>query len=249
MLGLAARGKGSRLGFPLQTNRQPLTASFHSMRSARTSCGILILALLSCGACAVTARADGPGSYVPKAQSTAALDGQEALRAYHAAYALIQRAEHHESLAAVTTDAAVRRDAQQRSRECYEQALEPLAAAVRADASMHEAYTYLGFVQRKLGRHEQALRSYAAALAINPNYTHAIEYQGQAFLALDRIDAARFNYLRLYALNPGHANKLLRAMQRWVDTHRTKPPRDVDVDGFAAWVSTQELAPGPEGAW
>ena len=114
---------------------------------------------------------------------------------------------------------------------------------------MHEAYTYLGYVQRQLGRHEESLRSYAAALAINPNYTHAIEYQGQAYLALDRLDAARFNYLRLYALNPGHANKLLRAMHRWVNTHRAKSPPDLDVDGFATWVADQKLAPGPEGAW
>ena len=79
---------------------------------------------------------------------------------------------------------------------------------------MHEAYTYLGYANRKLGRYDEALHAYEQALKINPDTPYAIEYQGEAFLGLNRIDEARFNFLRLYALDQHQAAKLLQAMQR-----------------------------------
>jgi tetratricopeptide (TPR) repeat protein len=102
---------------------------------------------------------------------------------------------------------------------------------------MHEAYTYLGYANRKLGKHAKALEAYAQALRIFPDYPYAIEYQGQALLGLNRLDEARFNYLRLYALSKGQAAKLLQAMRAWVESHKNAELDGVDVAGFADWVA------------
>jgi tetratricopeptide (TPR) repeat protein len=170
-----------------------------------------------------SAHADGPGGYRPREQQAPATSEQRAIDAYNAGYALIQRAD---SAAGNTTEA----------RAAYEDALKKFDEAVRLDASMHEAYTYIGYANRKLGRYERALQAYSEALRINADYPYAIEYQGEAFLGLNRVDEARFNYLRLYALSTPQAAKLLRAMQAWVETNRQHPPAGVDFAGFEAWV-------------
>lgn len=102
---------------------------------------------------------------------------------------------------------------------------------------MHEAYTYVGYANRKLGNHAKALEAYEQALRIFPDYPYAIEYQGQAFLGLNRIEEARFNYLRLYALNKGQAAKLLVAMRAWVAANASTGLEGVDVGEFTEWVA------------
>ena len=102
---------------------------------------------------------------------------------------------------------------------------------------MHEAYTYLGYANRKLGRYEESLQAYGQALKINPNTPYAIEYQGEAFLALNRIAEAQFNFLRLYAVAPDHAAKLLQAMNAWVEANKAMPPAGIDVPALAAWIA------------
>lgn len=117
---------------------------------------------------------------------------------------------------------------------------------------MHEAYTYLGYANRKLGRYDESLKAYEQALNINADTPYAIEYQGETFLALNRIDEARFNFLRLYALDQQQAAKLLQAMHAWVETNKAKPPAGIDVPALAAWVAdraaTLKTVPG-ENSW
>jgi tetratricopeptide (TPR) repeat protein len=104
---------------------------------------------------------------------------------------------------------------------------------------MHEAYTYLGFANRKLGRYDEALQAYQQALKIEPDAVHAIEYQAEALLGLDRIAEVRFNYLRLYALDQQQAAKLLHAMRAWVEANKAKPPAGIDMPELAAWIESQ----------
>jgi tetratricopeptide (TPR) repeat protein len=196
------------------------------------------------------AHADGPGAYRPAARPSAAPAISElgAIDAYNSGYAAIQRADHAQALAEAASNPAEKKKAQRAARDAYKESQRHFEIAVRADASMHEAYTYLGYSNRKLGRHLQALDAYEHALRINPDYSHAIEYQGQAFLGLDRFEDARFNYLRLYALNKGQAGKLLRAMQAWVLAHEGP-----DANAFAEWVAQRtELTradPVSESGW
>jgi tetratricopeptide (TPR) repeat protein len=213
-------------------------------------CASLLAVLVSLG----SAHADGPAGYRPRSAGTTAVSEQSAIDAYNNGYASILRAEHQENLAAATSGTE-RATAQRETRASYEAALKHFEEAVRFDGSMHEAYTYIGYANRKLGRYEHSLKAYDAALHINPDYPYAIEYQGVAFLALNRLDEARFNYLRLYALDTEQAHKLFVAMQAWLEQNRTKPPKGVDIAAFEAWVaeraaSTERAAPkSPSSAW
>jgi tetratricopeptide (TPR) repeat protein len=196
----------------------------------------------------ISAYADGPGAHAPRERprtpTVELADELKAIDAYNNGYASIQRAEHYEALGGAS-EGVERTRAMQDSRDAYQASLAAFDDAVRLDASMHEAYTYIGYAKRKLGRHEEALTAYAEALRLNPDYTYAIEYQGQAFLGLNRVDEAKFNYLRLYALNPAQAHKLLRAMQAWVEAHAAQPPENVDVDALKAWVAEREQSHDP----
>lgn len=196
-------------------------------------------ALLWIVATAAPVYADGPGAYRPKPRSAPplVLSEQSAIDAYNVGYAAIQRADHQQALAEASSDANEKSAAERSARDSYKESLRHFEAAVRLDASMHEAYTYLGYANRKLGDYPKALAAYQQALKIFPDYPHAIEYQGQALLGLNRLDEARFNYLRLYALNKGQAAKLLQAMREWTAAHQNSVIDGVDVSGFSAWVA------------
>lgn len=209
------------------------------------------LAVIALGAVTV-AYADGPGGYRPKDRGAAPVSEQGAIDAYTAGYASILRAEHAENLAAASAHEAERKVALGDAQKAYRASLPNFAAAVRLDSSMDEAYTYMGYANRKLGRYDEALHAYEQALKINPDTPHAIEYQGEAFLGLNRIDEARFNFLRLYALDQYEAAKLLQAMRAWVAANQAKPPPGIDVPALAAWVAeksaTLKTVPG-ENLW
>jgi tetratricopeptide (TPR) repeat protein len=189
------------------------------------------------------ARADGPGAYRSRLiDSGSPVTPQNAIDAYTAGYASILRAEHAENLVAASAGKADRAAARKQANRAYLAALESFATAVRFDASMHEAHTYMGYANRKLGRYEPALQAYERALQIEPDQPRAIQYQGEAFLGLNRLDQARFNYLRLYALDKAQSDKLLLAMHSWVESKRSKPPTGVDFDAFSAWVADRVAA-------
>ncbi|MET0533627.1 MAG: tetratricopeptide repeat protein [Steroidobacter sp.] len=195
---------------------------------------ILAGALLWTLATAAPVHADGPGAYRPPPKSAKpVLSEEQAIEAYNLGYAAIQRADHATALAEATADPKEKQTSQRAATEQYKQSLRHFEEAVRLDAYMYEALTYLGYANRRLGRHEQALDAYEHALKLNADYSYAIEYQGQAYLGLNRIDEARFNYLRLYGLNKGQAKKLLTAMQAWLNA----PHAGIEVDEFAAWVA------------
>ena len=209
-----------------------------------------LAALLWIVTTAAPVHADGPGAYrpPPRAAVPATISEQSAIDAYTLGYAAIQRADHSQALAEASSAAAENEEAERAARDFYKESLRHFKEAIRLDGSMHEAYTYLGYANRKLGNHAEALAAYEQALRIFPDYPHAIEYQGQAFLGMKRLDEARFNYLRLYALNKGQAAKLLQAMRAWVDANRT----DAEHNGFAEWVARRsELTRGdiPSSGW
>jgi len=204
------------------------------MQRSRT--WLAVIALLG----AVTAAyADGPGGYRPKDRGAAPLSEQRAIDAYTAGYASILRAEHAENLAAASTNETERKAALSSAQEAYRLSLPHFTEAARLDSSMHEAYTYLGFANRKLGRYDESLRAYEQALKINPDAVHAIEYQAEALLGLNRLEEVRFNYLRLFALDQQQAAKLLQAMRTWLEANKGKPPAGIDMPALAAWVESQ----------
>jgi tetratricopeptide (TPR) repeat protein len=116
----------------------------------------------------------------------------------------------------------------------HERAQAAFEEAVRAEPTMYEAHTYLGYIHRKLGRFDRSLQAYAIALKLKPDFVHAIEYQGEAYLGMGDFDRARFNYLRLYALDQALAAKLLDAMSEW-----TRVTNGTDRDAARAWIAAQ----------
>lgn len=198
-----------------------------------------LAALLWLITAAAPARADGPGAHrpAPRDATPAPISELRAIDAYNVGYAAILRADHSQALAQASSDVKEKTAAENEARVLYKESLKHFEEAVRLDASMHEAYTYLGYANRKLGDYTKSLAAYQQALKIFPDYPHAIEYQGQAFLGLNRLDEARFNYLRLYALNKGQAAKLLKAMREWVAAHQNSSIEGVNVSGFSEWVA------------
>jgi tetratricopeptide (TPR) repeat protein len=198
-----------------------------------------LAALLWLTTTAAPAYADGPGAFrpAPRAALPPTLSEEKAIDAYNQGYAAIQRADHSIALAEASSAEQEKADAERTARGFYQSSLDHFKEAIRLDSSMHEAYTYLGYANRKLGNHAEALEAYRQALRIFPDYPYAIEYQGQALLGLNRIEEARFNYLRLYALKKGQAAKLLQAMRSWIDANKNTRLEGVDVTEFAEWVA------------
>jgi tetratricopeptide (TPR) repeat protein len=154
----------------------------------------------------------------------------------------VKAVEHGDSIAAVAarqSDNRKRDKTLAKANDAYESALRKFTKATELQPRMHEAWNYLGYTHRKLGRYGDALAAYDRALGLKPNYAEAIEYRGHAYLGLNRLDEAKDAYLNLYSGNRALASKLLAAMQEWVGTHRSDPS-GVDgaaLEAFAAWVS------------
>jgi tetratricopeptide (TPR) repeat protein len=132
----------------------------------------------------------------------------------------VRKADRFQASAAQLADPAKKGRALREARDRYSSSLAKFQQAVELDPSMHEAWNYLGYTNRKLGNYDVALSAYERALALQPGYPEAVEYRGEAFLALNRIPDAQQAYLELFASNRGLADKLLAAIKSWIDTHR-----------------------------
>ena len=211
--------------------------------ASRALAGVMLIGLLQ------TANADGPGGYGSPSDygssepspSPKATKEQQATETYRDGYRLIQHAEEFEAQGNGTgTDKAAKA-----AEKAYKAALKKFNEAVKLDPSMHEAYTYIGYANRKLGNYPDSLAAYEQALRINANDPQAIEYQGEAFLGLNRVDDAKTNYLRLYELDRPQAHKLLRAINKWTEANAAQPPPNVDVAALRAWATERENSHDP----
>lgn len=68
--------------------------------------------------------------------------------------------------------------------ERYEEAIPLLQKVVAKNARDADAWNYLGFASRKLGKTTEALDYYQKALAIDPNHKGAHEYLGELYLLM-----------------------------------------------------------------
>ena len=63
----------------------------------------------------------------------------------------------------------------------YVEAIRLLKKVVDVEPKNADAYNYLGYSYRKIGKLELAESSYQYVFAINPNHKGALEYQGEMF--------------------------------------------------------------------
>jgi tetratricopeptide (TPR) repeat protein len=73
----------------------------------------------------------------------------------------------------------------------FAEAVPLLQQYVAANPKNADAYNYLGYSHRKLGKYDDALGAYEQALAINPEHRGALEYLGELYLKTNRLDLAK----------------------------------------------------------
>ena len=62
-----------------------------------------------------------------------------------------------------------------------------------------DAYNYLGFASRWMGRHDDAFAAYGKALALDPKHKGALQYSGIAYLKTDQKAKAEGQLAKLQA--------------------------------------------------
>jgi tetratricopeptide (TPR) repeat protein len=159
--------------------------------------------------------------------------------AYNAGVRTVRRAQEYDEAAEKASTPEKKEKQHAKASAAYEKALSQFEEAVANDGNMHEAWNYIGYSQRHLGRYEIALQSYAQALQLKPGYPEAIEYRGEAYLGLNRLDDAREAYMQLFSGSRKLADQLLASMQKFV-SQRRETPNGLDpaaLDAFANWVT------------
>jgi tetratricopeptide (TPR) repeat protein len=169
--------------------------------------------------------------------------------AYNTGVRSVEKGDELAADAARQTEARKQDKLRRRSGDAYDGAVKKFTRATELRPGMFEAWNYLGYSQRKLGRYEAALAAYDRALSLKPDYAEAIEYRGHAYLGLNRLGEAKQAYLALFAANRKLASSLLAAMQQWVTEQRGGGAVGAsDYEAFASWVNERSTIAGQTAA-
>ena len=218
----------------------------------RIALQVLSACLLASGMSAGWANGGG-GMSMPAAPPPMAREGtpqQKAQDAYNDGVRDVKKADKAQAAAAQATDAGKKDKAAHEGQDRYADALAKFQQATQLDPTLHEAWNYVGYANRKLGHYDEALAAYGKALTIRPGYADALEYRGEAYLALNRIPDAQQAYLDLYAGNRALAGKLLTAMKNWVADQRAKPAggNAASLDDLDKWIQERAQIAGQTAA-
>jgi tetratricopeptide (TPR) repeat protein len=189
----------------------------------------------------LTASANGAGAMPMPSMpmSSRQVSPQEKARdAYNDGVRYLKKADKAQQASLEATDPGKKDKAAREAHDAYAAALKKFTDATGLDPTLHEAWNYLGYTNRKLGNYEDALLAYEKALAIKPGYPDALEYRGEAYLALGRIPDAQQAYLDLYAGDRALAGKLLTAMKGWAAAQRasSSPASTTNLDELDRWI-------------
>jgi tetratricopeptide (TPR) repeat protein len=175
---------------------------------------------------------------------------QRAKDAYNDGVHDVKKADKAQASAAQATDAGKKDKAAHEAQDRYAEALGKFQAAAGLDPTMHEAWNYVGYTNRKLGHYGEALAAYDKALTLKPGYADALEYRGEAYLALNRIPDAQQAYLDLYSGDRALAGKLLTAMKSWVADQRANAAggNAANLDNLDKWIQERAQIAGQTAA-
>jgi tetratricopeptide (TPR) repeat protein len=175
---------------------------------------------------------------------------QKARDAYNDGVHYVKKADKAQAAAAEGTDTGKKDKASREAQQQYAAAHAKFQEAVGLDATLHEAWNYVGYTSRHLGNYEEALAAYDKALTLKPGYPDALEYRGEAYLGLNRIPDAQQAYLDLYAGNRALASKLLTAMKSWVAAQRANPSSTTtaSLDDLDKWIQERAQIAGQTAA-
>jgi len=164
---------------------------------------------------------------------------EQARNDYNAGVRLVEKADELAADALHQADERKKAKALSKAEQNYNTAMKKFSNATQLQPSNYQAWNYIGYTNRKVGKFDAALAAYDRALKLKPDYAEAIEYRGHAYLGLNRLAEAKAAYLALFAGNRQLAATLLAAMQEWVGKHRGSA-EGVDgatLDSFASWVN------------
>lgn len=199
-----------------------------------------IVILLLASTCTAFGAGGGPSPSPTPTQSREPLSPEDQARnEYNAGVRLVEKADKLSADAMHQGDERKKTKAFSKAEQSYAAAMKKFVHATELQPSNYQAWNYVGYTSRKMGRYEDALAAYDRALRLKPDYAEAIEYRGHAYLGLNRLSDAKTAYLALFAGNRQLAATLLSAMQAWVGEHRNNAG-GVDgatVESFASWVS------------
>src|SRR5882762_6521448 len=155
---------------------------------------------------------------------------QKAKDAYNDGVHDVKKADKAQAAAAQATDAGKKDKAAHEAQDRYAEALAKFREATGLDATLHEAWNYLGYTNRKLGHYDEALAAYDKAL--------------------NRIPDAQQAYLDLYAGNRALAGKLLTAMKSWVADQRATAAGSnaANLDELDKWIQERAQIAGQTAA-
>lgn len=205
------------------------------MRNALTPIALILLLSTTCTAFG----AGGGPSPSPMPAPKQMTPEDQARNDYNAGVRLVEKADKLSADAMHQVDERKKTKALSKAGQGYAAAIKKFVHATQLQPSNYQAWNYVGYTSRKLGKYEDALAAYDRALSLKPDYAEAIEYRGHAYLGLNRLSEAKTAYLALFAGNRQLAATLLTAMQAWVGEHRSNAG-GVDgatVESFASWVS------------
>jgi tetratricopeptide (TPR) repeat protein len=208
----------------------------------RSHLGTLIFTAYLMAVPAGSLMAHGGGSMPsasPGAGSSSLRTPEEMARsAYNSGVHTIKKAQEYDADAAKASTPEKVAKAHDKAQKYYHDSLADFIDAVRQQPTMYEAWNYLGYASRHLGRYDDALSAYNKALEINPKFSNAIEYRGEAYLGLNKVEDAKASYMTLFADSRPLADELMAAMRRWADARRQDAQglSPADLDAFANWM-------------
>jgi tetratricopeptide (TPR) repeat protein len=203
---------------------------------------------LLCALLSFPAFASGGGMSMPS-MPRVQTPQQKAQDAYNDGVREVKKADKAQDAAAQASEAGKKDKAAKEAGERYSKALGKFQEAVQLDATLYEAWNYVGYTHRKLGHYDEALSAYERALALKPSYADAIEYRGEAYLGLNRVADAQQAYLDLYAGNRALAGKLLTAMKHWAaDQRAASGAEGAKLDELDKWIQERAQIAGQTAA-
>jgi len=190
------------------------------------------------------------GGQMPEIRAPREQTPQEQARSlYNQGVHEVKKADKTQESATKTADASKKDKEQKKAQQLYSSALAKFQQATGQDPSLHEAWNYLGYTNRKLGNYDVALTAYERALTLKPGYPDALEYRGEAYLGLNRVSDAQQAYLDLFAGNRALADKLLTAMKGWLDAQKASPTATAEaVSELDKWVQERSAIAGQTAA-
>jgi tetratricopeptide (TPR) repeat protein len=107
---------------------------------------------------------------------------------------------------------------------------------------MYEAWSQVGFIHLRFGAFRESIDDCNHALALKPDLPDAIEHRGEAYLGVDRLDEAKAAYMDLFFHARPLADRLMAAMQAWLQGHRAAANgvRVADIDAFDTWLQERD---------